>query len=65
MDRYMRSERYEREARRLRAEYAHDLTVRAIVTADLAIRRAAQRIAGWVVRAAGISVADSHQRRFS
>jgi hypothetical protein len=34
----------EREARRLRAEYADDLLIRALIEFDLAIRRTASRI---------------------
>ena len=50
----MNLERYEREARRLRAEYAKDLLVRAVVALDLAIRRVAHRLIstpGWAPRA--------------
>ena len=37
--------RHELEARRLRAEFAHDLTVRALIATDLWVRRLACRIA--------------------
>lgn len=37
--------RHETEARRLRGEFAHDLTVRALIAADLWVRRLACRIA--------------------
>jgi hypothetical protein len=37
--------RHELEARRLRAEFTHDLTVRLLIAADLAVRRLAYRIA--------------------
>lgn len=38
-------QRYEYEARRLRASHTHDWTVRMVVGLDLALRRAACRIA--------------------
>ena len=44
MDRLTELRNYEREARRLRAEYAKDLTMRAVVACDLAIRRLAHRV---------------------
>jgi len=44
MDRLDQYRDYEREARRLRAEHAKDLTVRAVIAFDLAIRRLAHGV---------------------
>jgi hypothetical protein len=52
MDRLTGLSNYEREARRLRAEYAKDLAVRVVVALDLAIRRVAHRVLSRV-RTAG------------
>jgi PIN domain nuclease of toxin-antitoxin system len=38
----------EREARRLRADYSHDLLVSAAIAFDLAIRRAASRLKSYL-----------------
>ncbi len=56
MDRLTEIRHYEREARRLRAEYAKDLTVRAVIALDLAIRRLAHRILSWLAGAAHTSL---------
>ena len=47
MNRLTRTElqRLEEEAQRLRAQYAHDVVVRAVVRLDLAVRRLAYRLA--------------------
>ena len=51
MDRLIELQRYEREARRLRAEYAGDLILRTAIALDLTIRRVAYRILSWPARA--------------
>ena len=62
MDRYMDLQRYESEARRLRADYAKDLTVRAVVALDLAIRRAAHGVLAGLAGAVHASQARSTER---
>jgi hypothetical protein len=52
MDRLIGLPRHEREARRLRAEYAGDQIVRAAIALDLTIRRVAYRVLSWPLRAA-------------
>jgi hypothetical protein len=52
MDRLIEPQRYEREARRLRAEYAGDQIVRAAIALDLTIRRVAYRVLSWPAHAA-------------
>ena len=64
MDRLAESRNYEREARRLRAEYVQDLTVRAVVTFDLAIRRLAQRVLSWLAGVANAGLTRPERRGY-
>jgi len=61
MDRLTGLQNYEREARRLRAEYAKDLAVRAVVALDLAVRRVAYRVLSRAARTAGGGLARTER----
>jgi len=57
MDHELNLKNLESEARRLRAEYAHDAVIRAVLALDLAIRGAGWRVLGlFRARAAGHSL---------
>ena len=61
MDRLTEFQHHEREARRLRAEYANDLMVRAVLALDLAIRRAAHGVLAWLAWAVHASQARAER----